>query len=264
MLALGAPRRRGSRRLGSLRAAALRRSEAGAPGGCSSAGCSAPRRRRRSACRPSRAPVSTRVSEPRRGPPAGACAASRRPPPASHPALQPFRRSKNRLPAGPQSSHRTSPQNFQRSCPKALSQLGSSLESTARHCSSARRVATGANVRTCIAGGSRARSELERRARGAAVSRECRISGRRRRAVGGQWPPAPVWGPPPAPPRTHTRERARPLAAPLSTHVSHYPIPTHVTPPTLYVFFGYLHFAEAVTVAVMGRKRYTRYSYQLK
>lgn len=43
---------------------------------------------------------------------AGACAASRRPPPALHPVLQPFRLSKNRLPAGPQSSNFTIPSEF--------------------------------------------------------------------------------------------------------------------------------------------------------
>lgn len=84
----GARHRPASRLLAFQHAAVLRRNVKDALDDYSSADCNVPRRRRRRlSCRPSRAPVSTRVSEPRCGPAAGACAASRRPPPASHPAL---------------------------------------------------------------------------------------------------------------------------------------------------------------------------------
>lgn len=95
---------------------------------------------------------------------------------------------------------------------------GSSLRALHGTVRSRARVASGAKARTCIAGGSRARSELGRRARGAAVSRECRISGRG--ACGRQWPPAPVWGPPPAPPRAHTHAERPPRRPPPDTHVT--------------------------------------------
>lgn len=102
-------------------------------------------------------------------------------------------------------------------------------------------------ARTCIAGGSRARSEVTkcRRARGAAVSRECRISARVRSAGLA----ARRCGARPRPRPAHSHTRARRPHTPSST-------PVHTRAPPHMCHITYITYDASFTVCIFQYLRF--------